>query len=166
MRVCMPGGGATDGVGLLACPRGDGAVVTHCHPTPHTPLAHASPLPPVRLYPCQPCFPRFAPTPATGRARFGQLPRETQKAINSLCARAPSGDGCEAEIAAFLRCLKKADWDSAACQDSADAVRKCSSAADEKVGVGGRLAGVFKEEERVHLSACCVCVCAGDEGRR
>jgi hypothetical protein len=67
------------------------------------------------------------------RTRFGELPIETQKAINGLTGRRPATGVCEQEMTLFLRCIKKADWDVAACPDQLEALQKCNTGGSGEV---------------------------------
>ena len=61
-----------------------------------------------------------------GRVRYGELERESQKAITAICRKKPTGTGCVLEMGAFLRCLKRSDFDTSACVGEAEALEKCS----------------------------------------
>ncbi len=72
-----------------------------------------------------------------GRVRFGSLDRESQKAITNLCRKRTAGGTCDMEMLAFLRCLKRVDYDTDSCPAEVTALQKCaetSSAAKVRVG--------------------------------
>ena len=71
------------------------------------------------------------------RTRFGELPRETQKAINAVSSKRAASGGCESEMGMFLRCIKRADWDTSACMEQLEALEKCAGTGAEVVSVVG-----------------------------